>query len=655
MIEIIGDEGTSEYEAAQSLAKAFGKMWPGCAKSPAAQDEIRIAANVKISGYKVSDIDLVVFGQFGRNRKFVPTYPINDVQGSTVRGRPVIVKNFVIAVEVKDHSETGVAISGDRIDVRYVRAGKDRWHSATDQNVNQVHSLRAYIKDHGLDAWLHRCLIMRGLTSIDCPGVVCAGFDGPGFLTSVAAVSRVKQGFGGFVLSSCDKVAAARIGKLPIFKKLLPTAMDRVKMDSIVRKTAESDALSDALGHNFTILRGRGGTGKTIMLLQSALNAFESKGLRTLVLTYNHALAADIRRILALLRVPADPGSGGITVETVMTFMSRWFKELEVGDESAVTSEVGYREACAAAVELIRGGALQQDDLSEIIASNPSFYDFDIVAVDEAQDWPQEEADLLKEIYGQSRLALADGVDQLIRGKRTNWITSAERPDANIVPLETCLRMKRNLASFANAIGEESSTGWHVTPNDVAGGGRVIVLRRPYSNYDELHEDLVSAAKVSGNSELDFLFCVPPGSVSNEESGKVSQLARLLENRGSQVWDGVDPAQRRDFPRSTAQFRIVQYASCRGLEGWTVVLDGLDEYWEECRYWRHKQGLSPEEQQAFGDLEEISNSQAWSRVLVPLTRPIDSLVITLSNQDSKFSTAILKVSQQMPDVVEVRD
>jgi len=213
--------------------------------------------------------------------------------------------------------------------------------------------------------------------------------------------------------------------------------------------------------------------------------------------------------------------------------------------------------------------------------------------------------------------------------------------------------MKRNLASFANAVGEESGTGWHVTPNDIAGGGRVIVLCRPYSNYDELHDSLVSSAKASGNSELDFLFCVPSGTVSTEESGKVSELAKLLEERGSEVWDGVDPDQRRDFPRSTGQFRIVQYASCRGLEGWTVVLEGLDEYWEECRYWRQEQGLSPEEELAFGDIGEISSRDAWYRVLIALTRPIDSLVVTLSNAESRSSIDLLNVARKLPDIVEV--
>ena len=653
MIEVIGGEGTSEFEAAKTLASTFAKMWRGCEDSPVAQDEIRIAANVKISGYRISDIDLVVFGRFGRARKFVPTYPIHDMQGNAIRKQPVHVHNFVIAVEVKDHSESGVNISGDRIDVRYVHSGKERWHSATDQNVNQVHSLRWYIKDHGFEAYLHRCLMMRGLTSIQCPGAVCADFDGPSFLTAVAAVSRVNRGQGGFALSSCEKSSAARIGKLPIFKKLLPTAMDRVKMDAIVKKTVESEVLAETLGQSFVVLRGRGGTGKTIMLLQAAWRVFESKGLRTLVLTYNHALAADIRRILALLRVPADPGAGGITVETVMTFMVRWLGELGVENESAKTTEAGYREACASAVELIKGGVLQKDDVAEMVASNPSLYDFDIVVVDEAQDWPQAEADLLKGIYGSSRLALGDGVDQLIRGERTNWITNAERPHTEVISLETCLRMKRNLASFANSVGQEGGTGWHVTPNDAAGGGRVLILCQPYANYEDLHESLVSSAKASGNSELDFLFCAPSGTVSTADTGKVSELAKLLLDRGCEVWDGVDPDQRRDFPRSTAQFRIVQYPSCRGLEGWTVVLEGLDQFWEECRYWRRQKALSQEEELAFEDLDEVSRKEAWSRVLIALTRPIDTLVITLADSESEFSTSLLGITQALPDIVEL--
>lgn len=653
MLEVIGEEGTSEYEAALSIAAAFEGMWRGCTQSRASLDEIRIAANVKISGYQVSDIDLVIFGRFGRARKFLPTYAVHDSQGRLVRNRPVSVENFVIAVEVKDHSESGVHLSGDRIDVRYTRAGSHRWHSATDQNVSQVHALRAYLQDHDLLAYVHRCLLMRGLARLQCPGAVCAGFDGPELLTAVAAVSRVRQVQSGFALSSSDKANAGRIGALPIFKKLVPTALDRAKMDAIVKRTPESEAVLKSLCQQLVVLRGRGGTGKTIMLLQAAWHAFEARSLRTLVLTYNHALAADIRRLLALLRVPAEPEQGGIAVETVMRFMTRWFRELGVVNESGEAAEDQYLNSCATVNELISGGAVRDDDIERIIAEAPGAYLFDVIVVDEAQDWPQSEADLLKKLYSPHVLALADGVDQLVRGDRTNWLGDIDKDQYRLVSLERCLRMKRNLASFANEIGESSGTTWQVLPNDAAGGGRIIILQRPYSSYAALHGELLSAAKASGNSELDFLFCVPSSSVTRDGNNRFSEISGFLKGLGCDVWDGVDPDQRRDFPRASSQFRVVQYASCRGLEGWTVVLEGLDEYWEECCYWRRQQGLTETERMAFRDLEELARSAAWLRVLIAVTRPIDTLVITLSDLSSVCSKELTRIASEFPDFVEI--
>ena len=159
MIEIIGHEGTSEYEAAIALKEAFTKMWPGCESTPTSQDDIRIAVSVKISGYRVSDVDIVFFCKFGRARKFVPTYPVNDKQGQPVRNRAVVVQNLIVAVEVKDHSENRVRRTGDRIDVRY--NNRDKWHSATDQNVNQVHSLKNYLKDKAIDQYVQRLSLIH--------------------------------------------------------------------------------------------------------------------------------------------------------------------------------------------------------------------------------------------------------------------------------------------------------------------------------------------------------------------------------------------------------------------------------------------------------------------------------------------------------------
>jgi hypothetical protein len=457
----------------------------------------------------------------------------------------------------------------------------------------------------------------------------------------------------GYVLRSTKDLVAGRIGDAPIFRRIIPTALDRAKMDLIVTRQPESDLVLSALGESMITLRGRGGTGKTIMLLQAAWHAFEARALRSLVLTYNHALAADIRRILALMNVPADPDGGGLTVETVMGFMYRWFRELAVLDESADFSEEQYRTHCSGALELIEGGAIGPGDVREIISGKPDHYDYDCIIVDEAQDWPQVEADLLKALYDPSRIALADGVDQLVRGGRTDWTAGVSRDRRQLVPLERCLRMKRNLASFANSVADVGSIKWQVEPNDKAGGGRVIILRRPYLEYPDLHEGLVAQAKSAGNAELDFLMCVPSSTICATNEHKVSDLGRQMREAGYNIWEGVDPNARKDFPRSCDQYRIVQYASCRGLEGWTVLLEGLDEYWEECRYWRHAQGLTELEEIACEDIDGVSEKEAWRRVLIGMTRPIDTLVISLKDWTSIISEKLATIAADSSDFVEL--
>ena len=60
MIEIVGTEGSSEYRAAIMVRDALESSWPGVTTSPVEEDDIKIAVSVKISGYKIQDIDIVL-------------------------------------------------------------------------------------------------------------------------------------------------------------------------------------------------------------------------------------------------------------------------------------------------------------------------------------------------------------------------------------------------------------------------------------------------------------------------------------------------------------------------------------------------------------------------------------------------------------------
>ena len=242
MIEVIGEEGTSEYDAALSIGKAIGQMWPGSDTSPASKDQIKIAASVKISGYAVGDIDVVVFGSLSSPRKFIPNRLVKGSDGKRVGKQPISVKNFVIVVEVKDHDESRVRLVGDNVEVKYVRGASSGWKSATEQNIKQLHSLKDYLKDLDFDGFVYRCVLLRGVSFSHKAGVITAGFEGADLFTSIARVSPVRAASGTYTLSSFNGAAAGRVAEIPIFKKIIPTALDRTKMDAIVRMAPESES-----------------------------------------------------------------------------------------------------------------------------------------------------------------------------------------------------------------------------------------------------------------------------------------------------------------------------------------------------------------------------------------------------------------------------
>ena len=652
MIEVIGSEGSSEHRAACAIAEALKATWPEVEASPREVDHVRIASNVKISGYRVNDIDVVACGRFASPRLFKPRKVLRDAGGNRLAGRPVAVDSFVVAIEVKDQSNEAVRVAGDKVEVRYTRGGKTQWKSATDQNIAQLHALKAYLEDRGGSAFVRRCLVLPNLQHVRSSGAIGGGFDGHEFFTAIAETNRLRLKHGRLLLSSADTATMDGVLSCPLFNVIVPTGLDRQRMDRIAARSAATDAILEAAGERMVLLRGHGGTGKTVALLQAAWRLYRQSGERTLFLTYNHALAADVRRLMALLGVPATPEDGGIAVETVMSFMYAWLYNLHVLDGENV-DYAAYPRLLAEAVEHLNAGTVTPNDIEAVRAHRPDRFDFDHVFVDEGQDWPAEEVQLLKAFHSAPRLCIADGVDQLTRGERVDWTRDLSRAERAFVPLAICLRMKRNLSLFAAKAAAWANLGWDMEANEQAGGGRILLLHGSYGSRRDVHNDLLAGTRRAGNSEIDFLFCVPPSNVLERDGRRMSSVSRTLAGWGHEIWDGVDPDARADFPRDAATFRIVQYASCRGLEGWTVVLEGLDEFIEAKRAEKRRAGLTNREREALLDLETVASQIAWRHALIALTRPIDTLVITLTDPLSTAARELLSLAETFPDAVEV--
>ena len=97
------------------------------------------------------------------------------------------------------------------------------------------------------------------------------------------------------------------------------------------------------------------------------------------------------------------------------------------------------------------------------------------------------------------------------------------------------------------------------------------------------------------------------------------------------------------------QHRLLQYESCRGLEGWTVVCLELDEFI------RSKLENFKEEETNELALESFDEKRRkfvylWS--LIPLTRAIDTLVITIKNKDTDVYKYLRKAYERYPDFIQ---
>lgn len=629
MIAISGNDGTPEMACAQTIAAALKQLWPGCESTPAETELIRIAASARISGYKVSDIDIAIAARLKPGRSFSPRRVIRNAQGERV-GHAVAVHNLVAAIEVKDHDPARVVIEGDNIKVRYEQGGPPRWSSATEQNVSQAHALKAYFADNvKADVFVRRAVVMRGFAEAPCQGALPASFDGAGLLTALCQTNPVGSGARPVLRSAADTVID-KVLAAPVFRQIKPSALDRNRMDRIVTRNPDLERYLSQMGNRMIRFRGRGGTGKTVMLLQLAWMAFEERAARSIVLTYNRALTSDIQRLLALLNVPSDPLEGGISVRTVMSFVTAWLHQLGLVQGGEDWLEGEYERRCAEAAAMLDAGALTADDIAAVKLKDPAGFAFDHVIADESQDWPEPELELIKRLYPPERLCLADGVDQLIRGGAADWEKRVPESQRAVVPLKRCLRMKTNLAEFANALADRAGLNWKVEPVREAAGGRVVILAGHLSSRLGDVQGFLDDAGRAGNAGVDSLFCVP-----TMDDGA---LVAALKEASFEVWDGTDEAVRRDFPRSAETLRVVHYASCRGLEGWTVLLDRFDVHWGQ------QQRSSP----------DSSPLHAWKQCLIPLTRGIDTLVVSLADPESEAGKTLLGLARALPDIVEVR-
>ena len=151
-----------------------------------------------------------------------------------------------------------------------------------------------------------------------------------------------------------------------------------------------------------------------------------------------------------------------------------------------------------------------------------------------------------------------------------------------------------------------------------------------------------------GNIAYDMLYLVPHALVKRDCSNSYFSLRTEFEQNGIYIWDGTDPNNREGYSIDAEEVRLLQYDSARGLEGWTVVCMDFDVFLEE---------KSAEYQDSSVDalmLEspmERKKKYLYNWAMIPLTRAIDTIIITIKDPTSETARLLKKLSEEHSDFI----
>ena len=641
MRQIFGEPGDSEYEAARQLGVLIDKTWGNQLEDSRQKLALKIAA--KCHGQDVRDIDVLLMMSLKN------PLPVNIPEATAIQlPSTVYVKSLLAAVEVKDHPPHKIRFNANaQVEVLYSDGG---WKNASSQSDAQNIAIRKYLNCVGITPipFVVNVIWLRGVPQMDLPrpphNVIGADATWEDFVRAFMSQMKAWYKDGFHVLNAESQVGTiTRIRKI-FTENIQPSLLDRRKLDAVSREAAGNFLDVVSPGEKQVILRGRGGTGKTIGLLTYAYEQYLKQNSRTLILTYNIALASDLERLLTILNVRNNADGRTIHVETVHGFLRKILLYAELIDASDNYLDV-YSEKKGELLECLADDSMR---IAIRRQSDAGMYDF--VCVDEAQDFPEDERDVIHKLFGVGNCVVADGVDQLVRPTSIcDWRHTNEANElTQTIALRYSLRMQTNICLFANSFALKMGlTDWRVDPNPKLPGGRIVISRDPNFLKNELYDDLSRQNSDAGNMPVDMLFCVPNSLIDRSDAESLCVPCKAFVQNGKEVWDGTRRDTRKMPALDNNLHRFVHYESCRGLEGWITVLYGLDDFYDfKSKLFEQENGISD---------FSVAHRKAAEWLMIPLTRCISTLVINIGHRSSKLAAVLDELAMEYSDFVEIDD
>lgn len=688
-IKIKGQKETDEYNAGLELKKIFETSIPR-----EIEGDITIVSNVTLFGQEVKDVDLVVFGKIGqgfkRMLKFRPRNEDNYIH------KNVYFSNFCFTIELKKHTLKDIHI-GAMNNILVTYNGKK--HDVTYQSEKQKYSLHRYLKNIDEvknEVFVTNFIWLKNVTSKELLELTNKGEHNilpKDFVINWLLMLLLSQSkpfehtlsafpYWGSRSWNPAEIEYSNLEKaLDLFENVKKNVgnISRAHFERMSKKILKDQKFAEAIldnsdkGGKFVIIQGKAGTGKTVKLLNIACDLCLNYQKRCLILTYNFTLVADIRRTLTFAHIPDGVGRESVRIMTLFKFFIDLFEGFGIYTGKDILDDKeffnNYETYCKSLAEFIRENKKPGIDIEEIMKQNHQLVSWDYILIDEAQDWNPFEVEILYSIFGSSRIVISQAPDQKVRASNNpKWVKPKWRIDHDFVQTneKKSFRQKANLVNFVNQFADKFNLAWELEPNEEFLGGKVIIT----TNYNiELHNNLYSECLKNGNKAYEMLFLVAPSKIVSDgekeiifkrnENDSAFITKRIKQRHCSLVddfegkinfWDGTNKELRRDYPVRIDQFRLIQYESCRGLEGWTVVCIELDELvrYLSSKYKEDTDNLELELESP----EEKKNRYVYMWSLIPLTRAIDTLVITIKDRNSDMANKLYELYDLNKDFIE---
>lgn len=624
--------------------------------------EIILHANANIVGQTIKDIDLMMIGTLNN---CIADLDFTNVAGEIVRDK-VEIQSFCVAIEVKSHGRQGIVRQGTEI---YVKYQGNKLHSATTQSNQQKNSIHDFFSrtfsgssTFKSTPYVSNIIFFTGVTNQELRDILSIGggvmpSNAIGFDCTANDIFQllVHQRTPGF-LESRNLYYLNSFGKSWSVEQIdnlfeqLSQAVDgcgeltRKRIEQITSRKIQSSIDNSPLD-KMTICRGRAGTGKTIALIRKAIKLVDENDARVLILTYNNALASDIKRLFALSDLPDMFQPSCVDIVTMQSFFFRLInKSLYDGSLSGEDYLNRYDELLDELGQFLSDDVTRNDLIGEL--KKDFFLNWDYCFVDEAQDWTPIERDILIRLFGE-KVLVADGGQQFVRSVEScDWNVVSDRVS---IKLKKSLRQENNIITFINELLDlVNPNASHISPNDVMPGGVITIQEGRIDSIIERIKKEIHTMKKCGNVEYDMLVFVPHTYVDHE-TRHFKYSSQFMRN-DILVWDGTNSDVRSNYSITSDEIRVLQYESGRGLEGWTVVCLELDTFIESkmSQYKDEKADSLLLESEEDRKLKYLVN---W--LMLPLTRPIDSLVITFRDKNSELARKVYEIAEKHKDYINV--